>query len=666
MRFIDSDTIGRNAIINSPFGERKITYADFTASGRALHCIEDFVREKVLTFYGNTHTTSSATGQHSTLTRNEARTILLEAVGGGSNDAVLFAGSGSTGAIAKLVNLLTMSTEWRSCMAARKPPLVLTGPYEHHSNILPWRESGARVIAVRESAEGGVDMNHLEELLLANAKCRLKIGTFSAASNITGILSDTIAISVMLHRHGALAFFDYAAAGPYLPIDMNPSLPGADGALAYKDAVFLSPHKLVGGVATPGVLAIKRAVAHRFGGGRPPTQPGGGTVLYVLEQGHEYLDALEEREEGGTPDIVGAVRCALAFRLKAAVGPHRIVALEAAHWARLQGLLAAHPAVHVLGNLTCPRLAIVSFLIRYGDRYLHHNFVAVLLNDLFGIQARAGCACAGPYGYRLLGVDSAFGEAIKLSLRQGDELVKPGFVRLGAAYFMSDATVDFLAAAVGFIAEHGWRLLPLYAARPGSDEWRHRAAAKVPEEGHILASLSFGIPSLATPILTPSMEHSSFCKSADVHSLQPSTIVSPGSEKSKGSEDMDAFERSASDAAARARYLSAALAATDAAAKAAVEDQGLAARLAMEETAGEGWLMSEEGRLLRWFALPSEAALRLRAGGSGAQAPGLPASDFTPFVEGRGQEEGEGEVPRTGIRSVGCFGGARMWLGRRR
>jgi selenocysteine lyase/cysteine desulfurase len=656
-----------------------------------MHCIEDFIRDSVLTLYGNTHTTSSATGLHSTLTRKEARAILMEAVGGGSDDAALFVGSGSTGAIAKLVNMLTTSSEWRSCIAARKPPLVLTGPYEHHSNILPWRESGARVIAVRESIHGGVDMNHLEELLLANAKCRLKIGTFSAASNITGIISDTVAISVMLHRHGALAFFDYAAAGPYLPIDMNPSLPGADAALAHKDAVFLSPHKLVGGVATPGVLAVKRAVARRFGGGRAPTQPGGGTVLYVLEQGHEYLEALEEREEGGTPDIVGAVRCALAFRLKAAVGPPRIVALESDHWARLRGLLAAHPAVHVLGNLTCPRLAIVSFLVRHGGRYLHHSFVAALLNDLFGIQARAGCACAGPYGYRLLGVDRAFGEAMRLALRQGDALAKPGFVRLGAAYFLPGAAVDFLAAAVGFVAEHGWRLLPLYAARPGSDEWRHRAAAAdAPGAGRALAALSFGAPSLADPAPSLQPPPSTAPEPGALSKVTVPEALSPGGPSTKdiaelgeksglgrskggsagaGSGSDARGRREAEEAATRAGYLSAALAAAEAAGEAAAADPGLAARLAEEETAGEGWLLRSEGRRLRWFALPSEAAARQRACGAGARAPALdPASGFGPFVEGRGREdEDEGfEIRKAGMRPAGCFGGARVWLGGRR
>ena len=484
--------------------------------------------------------------------------------------------------------------------------------------------------------DGGVDMEQLEQVLKDNAHNCLKVGTFSAASNITGVLSDTTAISIMLHKHNALAFFDFAAAGPYIPLEMNPHVPGPEGSLAYKDAIFLSPHKMVGGVATPGVLVVKRSIAKRFCSGVPPTQPGGGTVRYVFESDHLYVDSLEEREEGGTPDIVGAVRCALAFRLKAAVGPARIAACEASHWALLRGLLEAHPGVRILGNTACPRLAIASLVIRHGARYLHHNFVAALLNDLFGIQARAGCACAGPYAFGLLGMHGEAGAALRSALRQGDELSKPGFVRLGAAYFMSAAAVRFLAAALVFVAEHGWRLLPLYAARPRSVEWRHRAAPAEPDQRPGLAGLCFGAPPPPPP---PCMEGGA-----------------------------------AADEAAWATYLSAALAAAEAAARAAAEDEGLAARLAAEETAGEGWLTSAEGRRLRWFLLPSEAAARLRAGGASAPPPPLPPPGHTAFyadddaVGGRDAEDElsaakRGQCGRRGAGAAGRRGKAvrRRW-----
>ena len=244
--------------------------------------IEDFVRNEILPVYANTHTTASATGMQTTLFRAEARSIVRRALGCENNrDAVLFTGTGCTGAIGKMLDLLKSTHLWKAAAAAGTPPLVLVGPYEHHSNLLPWRESGCLVISVQEADAGGVDMEDLERVLTEHKAKPLKIGTFSAASNLTGILCDTVAISIALHRHGALAFFDYATAGPYTVINMNPVLQepalAALQPYAYKDAVFLSPHKFVGGVATPGILAFKKHILDSgvaFGGGPPPALPG--------------------------------------------------------------------------------------------------------------------------------------------------------------------------------------------------------------------------------------------------------------------------------------------------------------------------------------------------------------------------------------------------------
>jgi selenocysteine lyase/cysteine desulfurase len=509
-------------------------------------------------------------------------------------------------------------------MRSRKPPIIFIGPYEHHSNMLPWMESGAHVVTIRESITGGVDVEHLEQSLRAHARHPLKIGTFSAASNITGLISDTVALATLLHKHNALALFDYAAGGPYLDIDMNPPAPGA-----HKDAVFLSPHKFVGGAATPGLLIVKRALAHRLARGRPPTQPGGGTVLYVTGDEHAYLEALEAREEGGTPDLVGAIRCGLAFRLKAAVGPARIRARDAAHGAALRAALAAHPAVGLLGAAAAgPRLAIASLVVRHGGLYLHHGFVAALLNDLFGIQARAGCACAGPYAMSLLGVPPRGAAAVAAALRRGDQLAKPGFVRLGPPYFLPDADARFLADAVGFVADHGWRLLPLYAPRPASGEWAHRlgpAPRPCPDAPRPrgLADLAFGPPPPPPP---PASEPApAGGGGGGGWTAAPAGPAEPG-----GSES------------AWAACMAAAAAAAEAAAAAAAADAGLAGRLEAEEAGGPGggWLATAEARRMRWFLLPSEAAARLRAGGARAPPPPLPPAGHTPF-DGWGEGEGE-------------------------
>ena len=300
----------------------------------------------------------------------------------------------------------------------------------------------------------------------------LRIGSFSAASNVTGIATDTAGLTALLHRHGALAFWDYAAAGPYVAIAMSP--PGEpDAAL---DAIFLSPHKLIGGPDTPGVLVVKRHLLTN----RVPTMPGGGTVAYVSPAEHRYITDPAHREEGGTPAIIESIRAGLVFQLKEAVGADLIREREESFIRRAIDAWGAVPSVRILGSKTAWRLSIVSFMVRHGERYLHHNFVVALLNDLFGVQARGGCSCAGPYGHRLLGIDLETSREFEREVLAGCEGIKPGWVRVNFNYFLSDDVFDFLLDAVTFVAEHGWKLLPLYRFDPVSGQWHHGRRAEMP------------------------------------------------------------------------------------------------------------------------------------------------------------------------------------------
>jgi selenocysteine lyase/cysteine desulfurase len=491
---VRSSVIGDTEAVATPYGHRRVVYADYTASGRALGFVEDHLREVVLPLYANTHTESSGTGRQTTRFREDARAIVREAFGATDEHAVLFTGTGSTGAIDKLIRVLGLAVPralddrygWTASIPRHERPVVFIGPYEHHSNELPWRETIAEVVTIPEDADGHIDLAVLEQALIATAERPLRIGSFSAASNVTGILTDTRAVSVLLHRHGALAFWDCAAAAPYVEVSMRPGRAGTDGdrsgaapaddALDYKDAVFVSPHKLVGGPGTPGLLIARKALFTNA----VPTVPGGGTVSYVSATEHHYLEDIEQREDGGTPDIVGSIRAGLVFRLKQAVGVETIQAHEERAIRRAIAAWNDEPNLEVLGNPRAARLSIVSFVVRHGERRLHHDLVVALLNDLFGIQARGGCSCAGPYGHRLLGIDEQRSHAFERVIDGGCHGLKPGWVRINFTWFLTDAVIDFLIEAVRLVARDGWRLLDDYRFDPVTGRWSHRVGQSAP------------------------------------------------------------------------------------------------------------------------------------------------------------------------------------------
>ncbi len=439
-------------MIEGPFGAKPLIYADYVASGRALRQVEDFILTEVLPYYANSHTEASWCGSHMTRLRAAARSKIAQLCGAQEGFATIFAGSGATAGLNRLVHLLGVS---EAVSEEGLKPLVLIGPYEHHSNILPWRESGADVIEIGEAAQGGPDLEHLESVLREQAAGRLTIGSFSLMSNVTGIVTDADQVTRILKRHGALAVWDCAGSGPYLPIDMKA---GTD---AQKDAIVVSPHKFIGGPGASGVLIVREGAVRRHF----PVQPGGGTVRFVSPWGHDYSDSLAAREEAGTPNVVGDIRAALCFLVKDALGQ---TFLDQRHDELRQAAISlwrANENIEILGNPEATyKVPMFSFRVRDWQKggYLHQQLVTRMLSDLYGIQARGGCACAGPYAHRLLSYDRDTSSALRDSILAGEELEKPGWIRLNFSALMSAEKVETVLQAVDDLARNPYPMCEAY------------------------------------------------------------------------------------------------------------------------------------------------------------------------------------------------------------
>ncbi|MEE8338704.1 MAG: aminotransferase class V-fold PLP-dependent enzyme [Xanthomonadales bacterium] len=488
-----SQVIGADATVATPFGDRLMVYADYTASGRCLVLVETYL-QNLQRIYANTHTEDDISGRSMTQLLVQAERSIKQSVNAGPSGRIIAVGSGATGAIDKLQQIIgvalppatrqsltRMMEDFLGSDAHAKftqyleqhQPVVFVGPYEHHSNEISWRENLTTVVEIPMDSEGAIDLQNLEQQLQNPAyQGRKRIGSFSAASNVTGMRTPVHRIASLLHKYDAIACFDFAASAPYVEIDMNPPAAKYAGD-ASLDAIFISPHKFIGGPGSMGVLVLNERIYHKE---LPPSVSAGGTVDYVGPLSQDFIEDIEEREKAGTPGVLQVFKAALAFQIKDHIGVEAIEKREGVLVRRAFDRWLANPNIEILGNQDPDRrIGIISFNLKdHRGRYLHPKFVTSLLNDLFGIQSRAGCSCAGPYGHRLLNIDHATSEQYRKWIVRGLCGIKPGWCRVSLHYAMDDLEVDFILDAVEFVANHGHHFLSLYNFDLHSGAWTHK------------------------------------------------------------------------------------------------------------------------------------------------------------------------------------------------
>jgi selenocysteine lyase/cysteine desulfurase len=483
--------IGQNFIFQTPYGMRLLTYADYTASGRSLKFIEQFLI-KIQREYANTHTEDDVTGRHMTEILHQAETIIKKAFNAERNCKIIATGTGATGAISKfheiigirlppatrnlVLSILDNSSEENvidqnlrkklELEINRLKPVVFIGPYEHHSNDIMWREAIAEVVTIQLTPDGYIDLKDLESQVSdAKYKKRLKIGSFSAASNVTGLKSPVYEIARIMHKYNGLACFDFAASAPYVKINMN------NDSDTFFDAIFLSPHKFVGGPGSSGILVFNERV---YNLALSPTSAGGGTVDFVSSTTVDYSKDIETRERAGTPGVLQTIKAALVIDLKDAIGIDNIESKELEYTTRALERLSKHSKIKILGPIDPEnRIPIVSFMIKQGNKDLHPKFVTKLLNDLFGIQSRAGCMCSGPYGNILLKIDEEQSQKFRKIGQQGKFGIRPGWCRVNFHYLFSEIEFKFICQAIEFIADYGYLFLRDYSFNINSGVWTH-------------------------------------------------------------------------------------------------------------------------------------------------------------------------------------------------
>lgn len=459
------NTIGIEQAFETPYGIKKIVYADWTASGRLYAPIESLISQEIGPFVGNTHTETTVTGNAMTQAYHHAKAIIKNHVGARKEDVLIASNSGMTGVVNKFQRILGLKVHERHRNRIQLPeeerPVVFVTHMEHHSNQTSWLETIVDLEVIAPTEEGLVDLEHLELLLSRYRARKTKIAAVTSCSNVTGIFTPYHQIAEIMHRHEGLCFVDFACSAPYIDICMHPAQPGQ-----HLDAIYFSPHKFLGGPGAAGILIFDPNLYKN----QVPDNPGGGTVDWTNPWGgHKYIDEIEAREDGGTPAFLQTIKVALAIQLKEQMGVKAILDREHEMMERVWKRIEAIPNLHVLAPQHRDRLGIVSF---YIDG-LHYNLGVRLLNDRYGIQVRGGCSCAGTYGHYLLHVSQEHSARITNQISRGDLSEKPGWIRLSIHPILTDAEVSTILDAIEELAAHFQEWGRAYRYDPKTNEYHH-------------------------------------------------------------------------------------------------------------------------------------------------------------------------------------------------
>ena len=462
--------VGIDATFESAYGNQPIVYADWIASGRLYGPIEDKIKNQFGPLVGNTHSEASETGRTMTIAYHEAHKLIKNHVNADKNDVIITTGFGMTSVLAKFQRILGLKIPEQLLPFCKIPdeekPVVFLTHMEHHSNQTPWFESICDVVVIEPDENLFIDPENLRKEVQKYQNRKMKIGSFSACSNVTGIITPYYELAEIMHEFGGYCFVDFAASAPYVDIDMHP--PKKEQKL---DAIFFSPHKFLGGPGSSGVLIFCKSLYKN----RIPDHPGGGTVLWTNPWGeHSYFDDIEIREDGGTPGFLQAIRTTLSIQLKERMNVQKMYDREAELIAKTFRRLRKIEGLSILGDKGLKRIGVFSFYIKS----LHHNLIVKLLNDRYGVQVRGGCSCAGTYGHYLLNVDRDMSHRITEKINKGDLSEKPGWVRLSIHPTMTDEELETILKAIKEVSIHAHEWMEEYNYVIEVNEFFHKTKEK--------------------------------------------------------------------------------------------------------------------------------------------------------------------------------------------